>query len=181
LVMAYKKAVGTDYIPENYGKQAEKKRVKTSRKPGWLLRVSPGMGVIALIFLIGMSFVAQHVWINYLGFQITELKKEIVDIQTSNEKLKLKIANLVSLDKVEEVAIGQLGMIYPNDQTVHYIFAPKAQGDKEDAARQLAGLVTSSMTTETEEVTPKDNFTKRAWLGTVQDYFYHWLMGDSKS
>lgn len=180
--MAYKKAVGTDYIPQNNTTPKKKKKVKASRKPGWILRITPSMGVIVLIFIIGMSFVAQHVWINFLGFQISELKNEIVDMETNNEKLKLKIANISSLDKVENMAVNQLGMIYPDDKSVHYIFSVEAQeGNEDTATRQLAGLATSPLETVDKERNLMKNIPRQAWLGTVEDFFYYWLVGDSRS
>lgn len=178
MVMAYKKVVGADYVPENYTTANEKRKVKTSRKPGWILRITPGMLCIALIFLLGMSFVAQHVWINFLGFQITEIKKEIVNLQTDSEKLKLKIANTCSLEKVEEVAVKEMGMIYPNDKSVHYIFSPQNQENKKSAVPQIAELLSVTSATGQQKETTGNNFPKRAWLGIVEDFFSHWLAGD---
>lgn len=182
--MAYKKAAGTEYIPKNtaiHVKKKSTKKIVASRKPGWLLRVTPGMGIIALIFLIGMSFVAQHVWLNFLGFQITEMKKEISEIQANNEKLKFKIANFGSLDKIEEVAVNQLGMIYPGDHSVHYIFPEGAQEDNVEATQRLAEFVTSPVVTDQKEIIRNNTFSNKAWLGAVQDFFYHWLIEDRNS
>ncbi|MGI6225218.1 MAG: septum formation initiator family protein [Peptococcales bacterium] len=181
--MAYKKAAGSDYIPapknlNTHDLHTTREKKKTSRKPGWLLRVTPGIALIVLMFLTGISFVAQHVWLNFLGFQITEIKKEIIKIQTTNEKLQLKIANFNSLEKIEEVAINQLGMIYPDDKTVHYIFQEGTSEDNVDVTQQLAGYVTAPVIVE-EEVAINNHYTSKAWLGTVQDFFYHWLMKDS--
>ncbi|KJS19258.1 MAG: hypothetical protein VR72_19825 [Clostridiaceae bacterium BRH_c20a] len=180
MVMAYKKAVGTDYMPENYPKVSERKKVKTSRRT-WILRATPGIAVIVIMFMLGMTFVAKHVWINFLGFQISELRKEIVNIQTDNEKIKLKIASIGSLEKVEEIAVNELGMVYPGNKSVHYIFSPGSQEDNEDASRHISKLVSSSMATDNLEFPIQHDFPRKAWLGMAQDFFYQWLLGDSKS
>ncbi|NLT95193.1 MAG: cell division protein FtsL [Clostridia bacterium] len=181
--MAYKKAGGTDYIPEQY-QQVEKKnnkKVKASVKPGWVRRVTPGIILISLIFLIGMSVVIQQVWLNYLGFQVNQLKKEIVELETENEKLKLKIANNVSLNKIEEIAKTQLGMIYPDNGSVHFIFPSETSVESSDYAVQLASRAMSFGAVTKEEVKTENNYPNQVWFGMIQDFFYHWLARDSKS
>jgi len=178
--MAYKKAVGTDYLPENNTKVIEKKKVKTSRRT-WILRATPGMAVIVIMFMLSMTFVVKHVWINFLGFQISGLKNEIVNIQTNNDKMKLKIASVGSLEKVEEIAVNELGMVYPENESVHYIFSPRSQEDSEDASRNIAKLVSSSMVINNSEFPIQQDFSRKAWLGMAQDFFYQWLLGESKS
>jgi cell division protein FtsL len=182
--MAHKKVVGTDYIPENYTpkKEKQKQKVKASHKSFWVLKVTPGMVVIALIFLIGMSLVVQNVWINFLGFQISQLKKDISNIQVSNEKLKLKIASMGSLDKIENIAINKLGMVYPQSKSIHYIF-PQNTSNKEQARVPITGFVppTNSKNRMDNNGNIEQKIPQKAWLGTVQDFFYRWLLGESKN
>lgn len=181
MVMAYKKAVGTEYIPQGQKVVKKKQKAKASyKKLGWFKKATSGIVLIALLFTIGMSVVIQQVWLNYLGFQINQLKNEIIAIETNNEKLKLKIANVVSLDKIEEVATTQLGMVYPNNETVHYIFSPQAPEENGDYNVQLASRAMSSGEGIMQEVRHENNYPKQVWLGTVQDFFYHWLARDSK-
>jgi len=180
LVMANKKAVGTDYLPEINKTMVKKKKIKTSRR-SWILKATPGLAVIVLIFILGMTFVAKHVWINFLGFQISELKNEIINIETNNEKIKLKIASIGSLEKVEEIAVQELGMVYPGNESVHYIFSPGSREDNEDASRHIAKLASSPMAANNPEFPIQQDFSRKAWLGMVQDFFYQWLLGDSKS
>lgn len=181
MVMAYKKAVGTDYIPEGYQTVNKKKKVKASPKLSWGKKVTSGMVLIVLTFIIGMSVVIQQVWLNYLGFQISQLKSEIVELETNNEKIKLQIANTISLEKIEEVAINQLGMIYPGSDSVHYIFPANVLEDNTDYTVQLASRAMSLDSASGQEVKTENYYPKQVWLGTVQDFFYHWLARDSKS
>lgn len=173
MVMAYKKAVGTEYIPENYTavERKEKKKVKTSRKYSWVVKVSPAMATIALIFIIGMALVAQHVWINFLGYQISELKQDITNLQITNEKLKLKIANKSSLAFVENIAKNQLGMTNPADKSVYYIFSPQGQEDIDPSQKYREMLVPTGE----KQVSVNREIADKAWLGTVEDFFYHKL------
>lgn len=181
--MANKKAVGTDYVPVNYGQQnteykhktKKKKTKKTSPKTFWLIKASPGVAVIALIFLISLALVAQHVWINFLGYQISQLNNSITDIEENNQKLRFEIASLGSLDRIEKVAINELGMIHPKD--IQYVF-PKEIESKQKSI-QIADF--NSPTIQTKVQSDELQNPPKAWLGTVQDFFFNYLMGESKS
>ncbi|MFZ5944155.1 MAG: hypothetical protein ACOYVD_08595 [Bacillota bacterium] len=179
MVMAYKKVVGTDYVPENYSDSKKNaNKVPTSKKSWWLFKATPAMVLIVLIFITGMAFVAQHVWINFLGYQIAQLNKNINNIQVNNEKLKLKIASFGSLEKIEESAL-KMGMVYPQNQSIHYIFSQNNHRNNETSIVQITGLVApdnNTMSSQTGNIAAQ-----QAWLGTVQDFFYHWLLGKSKN
>jgi len=165
LVMANKKAVGTDYVPVNYGQQnteykhktKKKKTKKTSPKTFWLIKASPGVAVIALIFLI------------------SQLNNSITDIEENNQKLRFEIASLGSLDRIEKVAINELGMIHPKD--IQYVF-PKEIESKQKSI-QIADF--NSPTIQTKVQSDELQNPPKAWLGTVQDFFFNYLMGESKS
>ncbi|MFZ7104945.1 MAG: septum formation initiator family protein [Peptococcaceae bacterium] len=173
--MAYKKAAGTEYIPDNYPVQKQQKKVKVrpSSRPSWILRVSPSLAVIALIFIIGMGFVAQHVWINYLGYQVSELKQDIAGLQVNNEKLKLKIASYASLDTIENLAKTQLGMINPESESMHFI-VDKENNPEVDASERYRAIVLAPKAADTSS---PNQLAEKAWLGTIEDFFYQWLLG----
>jgi len=163
--MANKKAVGTDYVPVNYGQQnteykhktKKKKTKKTSPKTFWLIKASPGVAVIALIY------------------QISQLNNSITDIEENNQKLRFEIASLGSLDRIEKVAINELGMIHPKD--IQYVF-PKEIESKQKSI-QIADF--NSPTIQTKVQSDELQNPPKAWLGTVQDFFFNYLMGESKS
>ncbi|WP_144015922.1 septum formation initiator family protein [Desulfonispora thiosulfatigenes] len=126
--MANKKAVGTNYVPEyevhpkTRNHKAPKKKNKKNKSKIWLVKVTPHVSLISIFFLVCFSFVAQNVWLNGLGHDVTNLKQEIEDLKENNEKLKLNIASLTSLEKVEQSA-AKIGMIYPD--TNNYIYVEK--------------------------------------------------------
>lgn len=140
--MANKKAAGTDYIPQyetnprkreykpeqkkNKSKKSRNKNKNKNKKKLWLARVSPQIGLIALFFVICVSFVAQNVWLNGLGHEVVNLNQKIEDLQIHNEKLSLDIASLTSLEKIEESA-AKIGMTYPNTSNFVYVEKPNKQ------------------------------------------------------
>ena len=129
--MINKKAAGTDYVP--YYETSPRKRVyeveenikknKKKKNKSWLVRISPQIGLILLFFIICFSFVAQNVWLNGLGSEVVILNQKIEDTKIHNEKLKLDIASLTCLDKIEESAL-EIGMVYPDAND--YVYVEKA-------------------------------------------------------
>ncbi|NLW24320.1 MAG: hypothetical protein GXY91_03605 [Clostridia bacterium] len=181
MVMARKKAAGTDYIPDYSYSQpvptspASTPKVKTSskrspKKSFWLFKVSPVMSVIFILFLIGISLVAQHAWLNFLGFRIFQLNNEIAKLQEENEKLKLQISAEASLDKIEEIALNQLGMIDP--ENIYYVYPSKDSEKPKQDQVQIAGFIPESK--EKKENNNNDVPTN-TWLGTVEDFFHYYL------
>lgn len=135
MVMANRKVVGTDYIPqyepnsqENLKKKLKGKE-KTKREPFWLLHISPYVACIILFFAVCFSFVALNVWLNGLGHEVTNLNNQIRELKESNEKLRLNISSLSSLDRIEQSALA-IGMVYPNLDD--YIYLNKTEQKKMD-------------------------------------------------
>lgn len=167
LVLARKKAVGSEYDPQispSHSKEINEIR-KPKRKPNhtpfWLFRVAPGIVSIAIIFVIGLSLVAQHAFINNLGFEIGQYKKEIIALDIDNEKLKLEVSSLASLSRIEDVAINQLGMIAPND--FKYVISDFQ--NSEDNYIQIAGFNSLPVVTAS-----KEKISQNTWLGIVTDF-----------
>ena len=48
-----------------------------------------------------------------LGYQIVSLEKEIGAMETANKRMEYRIAQVNSLDRIESLAVTQLGMIKP--------------------------------------------------------------------
>ncbi|MGI5880106.1 MAG: hypothetical protein ACOX6L_05875 [Syntrophomonadaceae bacterium] len=49
-----------------------------------------------------------------LGYQIVSLEKEIGDLETANKRMEYRIAQVNCLDRIESLAVTQLGMIKPH-------------------------------------------------------------------
>lgn len=166
LVLAIKKAAGSEYAPPispSYEKETKTIR-KTKRKPNstpfWLFRVAPGIACIALIFIIGISLVAQHAFINNLGYEIGQHKNKITVLDIENEKLKLELSSLADLSRIENVAINQLGMIAPNN--IKYVISDFQHSENNYV--QIAGFNSIPVASGQEKVS------QNTWLGMVTDF-----------
>ena len=94
-------------------------------------RVIPGtrpathpMSVGYALFLVLAMVVAGSALINYvqMQFQVTnnvkqiaQLESELITLTQTNDETHAKIVNSVDLEEVRKIAMGQLGMIYPEE------------------------------------------------------------------
>ena len=69
--------------------------------------------MLSLFLLAGIS----HVWVNFkrtqMAYTLSQLKKEILQIEEYNRKLKLEIAFLKSPKNLEYKAVKELGLRHP--------------------------------------------------------------------
>ena len=115
MILANKQAVGSDYAYQSYSrkkiKEQKQTKVRIIKRPSPLVVVVLGVSLIGLMFLTGLSYTYLKARIAHLNWQISQGKKDIAAMQVQNEKLKLEIARLKSLERIEKVATAQMGMI----------------------------------------------------------------------
>ena len=70
---------------------------------------------VALVYLVETSGVATT------GYDIQRLQAERTEWQLRNEQLKLELAKLRSLSWVQSEAVGRLGMVRPDPNTLVYV------------------------------------------------------------
>lgn len=96
---------------------------KPSRKPA----VSRGINFVSMLVLTLAIGVTLFVCIEYLTMQskivqidkeIINLEKDLTKLQDTNNIIKNTLAASIDLDNVYEVAVGELGMVYPNKNKV---------------------------------------------------------------
>ncbi len=110
MAVARKLAVGSeDYYPSYAPKQKRKIRIKKSVSP--VAGVVVGTFLIVCIFCTGLSYLYLKASIAKINLQIRQVEESNTAIIAENEKLKVKVAGLKSLDRVETVAISELGMV----------------------------------------------------------------------
>lgn len=71
--------------------------------------------VAGLITAVGMLYLIQTNHVAGLGFEMSQLQREREALALRNEQLNYSIAQYESLDAVEEVALGELGMSESED------------------------------------------------------------------
>jgi len=72
--------------------------------------------LLAMLFLF-LSAAISHVWVNFkrtqIGYTLGQCRKEILQIEEYNRKLKLEIAFLRSPEVLEYKAIKEFGLRHP--------------------------------------------------------------------
>ncbi|HEX21440.1 MAG TPA: hypothetical protein ENH19_02155 [Actinobacteria bacterium] len=75
-------------------------------------------GIAALVFV----YVYQQTLVTQNTMEIAELKEQISDVKTLNDKLKIQDVVLQSPERLEQLATDSLGMVKP--KTVKYLVIP---------------------------------------------------------
>jgi cell division protein FtsL len=77
--------------------------------------------VLFLFLLAGIS----HVWVSFkrteMGYTLSQLKREIVQLRGHNRKLMLEMAFLKSPENLEKRAVNEFGLTHPLPQQIIYL------------------------------------------------------------
>jgi len=115
LVLAKKQAVGAEWDVPDYAnaqpQQTNNRKPRQRQKTSPTARLVLGISLIALVFLTGISFTWLQAYKAQLNYQLNKTKAEIQALQTANQRMEVEIARLKSLDRIENIATSQLGMI----------------------------------------------------------------------
>ncbi len=76
------------------------------------------VGIVAALFAIGVGFSYLYSLVNVAGYRQKELTDQIVALQETQEKLQREVSELTSLQRVQKVAVEELGMIAPSSEDV---------------------------------------------------------------
>jgi len=69
------------------------------------------LGIFSFLFLLGFSYIYVKAGISRLNYSINSIQNQNEQIDLENAKIKGTIAELRSLDRIEEIAGKELGMI----------------------------------------------------------------------
>jgi len=89
-------------------RQKIKRRKKKSQRNSLPLFILITLFICSLIF-----FVWSRLQITYLGYQISQANNKQEQLLNLNKKLKLEVASLKSLSRIENIAKNQLGLVNP--------------------------------------------------------------------
>ncbi|MBP9015771.1 MAG: septum formation initiator family protein [Candidatus Atribacteria bacterium] len=78
--------------------------------------------IFGLFFVFSLSFLCVTLQALLLekSFLVEQKRDKVENLLATEEKLKVEIARLSSLDRIKDVAINQLGMTYP-DETIYMV------------------------------------------------------------
>ncbi|MBI5584095.1 MAG: cell division protein FtsL [Deltaproteobacteria bacterium] len=92
-----------------------RQRQKPSQKKGPLL--SSGLKVAILLGGILLSGVIFYVWLQVqvvnLSYDISRAQKQRKELVEINKKLRIQLANMKAPDRIEQIALNQLGLRAP--------------------------------------------------------------------
>lgn len=126
-------------------------KVVRSRKRGLIKRgasrrIAP-MLILGAILVVATIFAVllEQVVLAQTGFKMDSLRREIATAESEHARLVLKVAKLSSKERIEQVAINELGMVQPKQ--VSYIVANvRTRGNEFLAQEQTPDLLPGSGT-----------------------------------
>lgn len=111
---------------------------KTKVKPRFYKLAAIGM--ICAIFASGLYFCSLVVEITAKGYELNKIKTEVKELAVANERIRLEIAKLDSLDRVEAFAVAELGMRKPLVSD-YLLLADKINWNIDDGKIALSGAM----------------------------------------
>lgn|GEM_PF-1788152 len=102
--------------------------------------------IVVGAFLLAFTFISIEAKITSYGYQVTQLKEQTEDIQNQSDRLDLEIASLNSLNRIENYALTNLDMVYPDIKNVGYLDVSGSVAVA-DSSQRNSETLTSSQTT----------------------------------
>lgn len=124
--------------PEQPWEEMTRPRTKPKLKPRFFKFLY--VATVFSLFCGGLYFCSLAMGVATKGYEITKLKNEINALETANERLRLEIAELDSLERIEMLALNELGMIPPGADD--YVLLPGAddpEQPEDELELQVAG------------------------------------------
>ena len=91
-------------------------------KPVKRRKQSP-LNIIVLLFVISVIIVL-YVWnkisVNRLAVEVNDLHNQYQKIVSANEVLRAEINKKSSLERIEKIAVEQIGLTYPKEQPIWF-------------------------------------------------------------
>lgn len=96
---------------------------KQKRMPG----VSRGIDFVSMIVLLAamvstlwvcVDYLQVHSGITQLDKDIVNLEKQLTKIEDTNNAMKTSLSSALDLEEIYNVAVGELGMVFPNNNQV---------------------------------------------------------------
>ncbi len=79
--------------------------------------------ILTTCFLLSLVVVAQYSSLVILNYQLSSARHELSSTVESSRKVELEVAQLSSINRIEEIAKDELGMVEPDPGQVNVITA----------------------------------------------------------
>lgn len=126
-------ALAPEYEEEVVVKPQVTVRPQKKAKP-FLSITLPEVMHLACAFVLAMALVGQYIYIQGLGYDVSQSKVELDGVLAQNERLKQEFASASSLESIENYAVNSLGMIQPGDNVAY--LPKREQGAIEDEVQK---------------------------------------------
>ncbi len=100
--------------------RAPSRRRATRRNP-----VTRALIVAAVVFLPAIIYVSQRTDAARSGYAILRLRDEVSSLQTDNARLLATVTTLKSPERIEHIAVHELGMVAPRQQQLSALSLPQ--------------------------------------------------------
>ncbi|HEX3032089.1 MAG TPA: cell division protein FtsL [Bacillota bacterium] len=84
--------------------------------------------VVAMAFLLGILIAAQYTRLAVAGYQLDKQEKQLALLEKENQNLAMQVNQLKSLNRIEQIATGKLGMVTTTD--VQFLPVPSPAEEK---------------------------------------------------
>ena len=111
--------VNVDLAPKRLVSRQVQSNALYRRTLAWLF-----LGMFSILFLLGFSYTFVKAGVSRLNYQMHAVQSENEQIVLENAKIKGQIAELRALERIEAIALQELGMV--KNETVDYMVLSSA-------------------------------------------------------
>lgn len=97
------------------------RRIRAGRRRNPIART---LILAAVVFLPAVAYVSQQTEAARSGYAILRLRAEVSALQSDNARLLASVTALKSPDRIERIAVGDLGMVPPKQQQLAALTLP---------------------------------------------------------
>ncbi|HBR16093.1 MAG: cell division protein FtsL [Deltaproteobacteria bacterium RIFCSPLOWO2_12_FULL_43_16] len=87
----------------------------TAKESGFLFSA---IKVIIVVLLVTLFYLWSRLEVVSLGYEIADATKERAELVSDNQRFKLEILTLKSPKRIEAIAGGKLGLVYPKREQI---------------------------------------------------------------
>lgn len=73
-------------------------------------------GLILLLIAVSIGLIAQYSQVVALNYQIQQVDRQVAQLHKENERLTLDVRRMSSLERLESIAVHELGLQYPEQK-----------------------------------------------------------------
>ena len=73
-------------------------------------------GLLLCLIIIGVGIISQYGRTVYGSYQLDKMRRELILLEEERESLLIEVKRLSSLERIEAIAIHELGLQYPEER-----------------------------------------------------------------